>query len=183
MATNIEICSNALVMVGHGSIASFTEGGAGANTASALYETTYESLLSQYRWHFASAKATLSRLTAAPLNEFTYAYQLPANYISSTGIHPRVDYEIYEDKLYCNETTIDLDYVFKPDESKLPGYFQRALEFNLAAVFAIPVTDNSTKAEEYRKMFEDQLKRARYVDSQSRPVDAIVDSPFISVRY
>ena len=183
MATDIEICSNALIMVGHGPIASFTDGGAGANTAAALYSTTYESLLSQYRWRFASAKQTLSKLTAKPLNEWTNAFQLPAGYIVSVGVHPRVDYEIYEDKLYSNAESIDLDYIFKPDESKLPGYFQRLLEYNLASLFAIPVTDNSTKAEEYRKMFEDQLRRSRYVDSQSRPLHGIVDSPFIEARY
>ena len=183
MATDIEICSNALIMVGHGPIASFTDGGAGANTAAALYNTTYESLLSQYRWRFASAKQTLNKLTASPLNEWTNAFQLPSNYIVAIGIHPRVDYEIYEDKILTNASAIDLDYIFKPSESKLPGYFQRLLEFNLASVFAIPVTDNSTKAEEYRKMYEDQLKRSRYTDSQARPVDAIYDSPLIDARY
>jgi len=99
------------------------------------------------------------------------------------GVHPRVDYEIYEDKLYSNADAVDLDYVFKPDESKLPGYFQRLLEFSLASIFAIPVTDNSTKAEEYRVMAEEQLRKARFTDSQARPADAIVDTPFIDARY
>ena len=182
MATNIEICSNALIMVGHGPIASFTDGGAGANTAAALYLTTYESLLSQHRWRFASAKVALNRLTAKPQNEWSHAFQLPAGYIVAIGVHPRVDYEIYEDKLYTNASELDLDYIFKPDESKLPAYFQRLLEFNLASIFAIPVTDNSTKAEEYRKMTEQQLRKARFTDSQARPSDSIVDSPFIDSR-
>ncbi len=183
MATDIEICSNALIMVGHGPIASFTDGGAGANTASALYSTTYESLLSQHRWRFASAKAALSKLTATPQNEWSYAFQLPSGYIVAIGVHPRVDYEIYEDKLYSNANEIDLDYIFKPSETILPGYFQRLLEFNLASIFAIPVTDNSTKAEEYRKMAEGQLRRSRFTDSQARPTDAIIDSPLVDVRY
>ena len=183
MATNIQICSNALIMVGHGPIASFTDGGAGANTAAALYLTTYESLLSQHRWRFASAKATLNKLTATPQNEWSSAFQLPSNYIVAIGVHPRVDYEIYEDKLYSNVNSIDIDYIFKPDESKLPSYFQRLLEFSLAAIFAIPVTDNSTKAEEYRKMANDQLRKSRFTDSQARPSNAIVDSPLIEARY
>lgn len=183
MATDIEICSNALIMIGHGPIASFTDGGAGANTASALYTTTYNNLLSQHRWRFASAKANLSKLSAAPRNEWNNAFQLPSGCITVINTYPNVDYEIYEDKLYSNADALDIDYIFKPDESKLPGYFQRLLEFSLASIFAIPVTDNSTKAEEYRVMFEDQLKRARNIDSQARPSDAIVDSPFIEARY
>jgi len=183
MATDIEICSNALIMIGHGAISSFTDGGAGANTAAALYEATYENLLSQHRWRFASAKKKLNKSTSTPLNEWSYVYQLPANYIVAFGVHPRVDYEIYEDKLLSNSSSIDIDYVFKIDEAKVPGYFQRLLEFNLASVFAIPVTDNSTKAEEYRKMYESQLKKARFIDSQARPAVAIIDSPLVDARY
>jgi len=182
MATSIEICSNALNLIGHGSIASFTEGGAGANIAAALYETTYKDLLSQHRWRFASAKATLSRLVATPANKWSYAFQLPADYIVAIYVYPNTDYEIYEDKLYSNMDALDLDYIFKPDESKMPAYFQRVLEFNLAAVFAVAITDNPSKSEEYRRMYDTQLRRARFTDAQARPPRAIVDSPFIDVR-
>ena len=94
MATSIEICSNALNLIGHGSIASFTDGGAGANIADALYETTYKDLLSQHRWRFASAKVTLAQLTATPINTWDHAYQLPADYIIATSVYPNMDYEI-----------------------------------------------------------------------------------------
>ena len=176
MATSIEICSNALNLIGHGSIASFTDGGAGANIADALYETTYKDLLSQHRWRWASAKVGLS------VNTWSYAYQLPANYIIATSIYPSMDYEIYEDKLYTNSQTVDLDYVYHAPEAEMPAYFQRVLEFMLASVFAIAITDNSSKAEEYRRMFDYNLRRARFTDSQARPTKAIVDSPFIEAR-
>ena len=182
MATSIEICSNALNLIGHGSIASFTDGGAGANIADALYETTYEDLLSQHRWRFASAKVTLAQLTATPVNTWDYAYQLPADYIIATTVYPNMDYEIYEDKLHTNSQTVDLDYVYKAPEAEMPAYFQRILEYLLASVFAIAITDNSNKAEEYRRMFDYNLRRARFTDSQSRPTKAIVDSPFIEAR-
>ena len=64
----------------------------------------------------------------------------------------------------------------------MPAYFQRILEYLLASVFAIAITDNSNKAEEYRRMFDYNLRRARFTDAQSRPTKAIVDSPFIEAR-
>ena len=182
MATSIEVCSNALNLIGHGSIASFTEGGAGANIANALYETTYKDLLSQHRWRFASAKTTLAQLVATPANTWSYAYQLPVNYIIATSIYPNAPYEIYEDKLYTNSSVVDLDYIYKAAESTMPAYFQRVLEYLLASVFAIAITDNSSKAEEYRRMYDYNLRRARFTDSQSRPTTAIVDSPFVEAR-
>lgn len=182
MATDISMSSNALLLIGHGTIASFTEGGAGAEVASNLYTTTFENLLTLHRWRFATAKRDLNRLTSTPLNEWSYAFTLPSDYLIAIKVYPDVDYEIYENKLYANVTTVALDYIFKPDESRLPPYFVKLMEFHLAAQFAIPVTDNSTKAEEYRKMYEDQLRRAKFIDSQARPNAPIVDSPFIEVR-
>lgn len=180
--TDVSICSNALLLIGHGTIASFTEGGAGAEVASNLYPTTYENILSLHRWRFASAKAQLSQLVADPLNEWTHAYQLPSGYLTVIKTYPDSDFEIYEDKLYSDQATVEIDYLFKPSEARLPAYFIKALEFALAAQFAIPVTSNKSTGELYLKMYLDQLRKARYMDSQARPPSAILDSPFTEVR-
>ena len=182
MATSISMCSNALLMIGHGTISSFTEGGAGAEVASNLYDSTYENQLTLSRWRFATAKRALGRLVDTPLNEWTYAFQLPSDYLVAIKVVPQSDYEIYEDKLYSNLTEVALDFVFKPDESMLPPWFAKMMEFALAAQFAIPITDNSTKAEEYRLQYEAQYKKARFIDAQARPSDAIAHSPFTEVR-
>ena len=182
MATDISMCSNALLLIGHGTIASFTEGGAGAEVASNLYTTTYENTLTLHRWRFASAKADLGQLTATPLNEWTYAYQLPSGYLTAIKLYPDSEYELYEDKLYANASTLAMDYLFKPDESKLPPYFVKLMEFGLAAQFAIPVTSNRSFSEIYGAFFEQQLRRAKFIDSQARPPSEIVDSPFTEIR-
>lgn len=182
MATAISMCSNALLLIGHSTISSFTDPGAGPQVASNLYDTTYENLLSQHRWRFAMAKRDLARLTSSPLNEWQYAFALPSDYLTNVRVYPDVDFEIYENKLYANHKEVSLDYVFKPSEARLPPYFVKLMEFHLAAQFAIPVTDNTAKAEEYRRMYEDQLRRSKYIDSQARPSDGFVDAPFIEVR-
>lgn len=182
MATAIEICSNALNMIGHGKISSFTEGGAGANASEAFYETTYLNLLSMHRWRFASAKVKLGQLTNEPINNWQYTYQLPADYVVATFIYPRADYEIYEDKILTNSNSVDLDYIFRVDESMIPSHFQRLVELDLASLFAISVTDSSSKADEFRRMMELQLRRTRYADAQARPVDTLPSSPFVDAR-
>ena len=121
MATDISMCSNALLLIGHGTISSFTEGGAGALVASNLYQSSYENLLSLHRWRFASGKVTLSRLTATPINDFKYAYQLPADYMVANRVIPQSDYEIFGDKIYSNQQSLALDYIFKPSETSLPA--------------------------------------------------------------
>jgi len=181
--TDISISSNALLLLGHKAIASFTEGGAGATVASNLYTTIYESLLTRHRWRFAVGQKTLSRLVDAPLNNWTYAFQLPSDFLSAIKVYPHTDYEIYEDMIYSNQNTIDLDYIFKPSESRLPPYFVECFELRLASKFAFPVTSNKSTAELYHGMFLDQLAVAKHQDSQGRPNVAIVDSPFTDVRF
>jgi hypothetical protein len=182
MATSISMSSNALLMIGHGTISSFTEGGSGAEAASNLYGSTFEALLCAHRWRFASAKSQLSQFTDTPLNQWTYAYALPAAYLMGILVYPDVDFEIYENKLYSDSNTVALDYIFKPDESRLPPYFAKTLEYDLASQFAIPVTGNRSLAEIYTLKFENQLRRAKFADSQSRPSEGIIDSPFIEAR-
>ncbi len=182
MSNDIEICSNALLLLGHDTISSFTEGTTGSKVAANLYPLTYRSLLSSHRWRFAVGKMTLSRLVDVPLNEWTYAYQLPADYINAIKVYPASDYEIYEDKLYSNMNTVDLDYIFEPEESKLPPYFEEALELRLASKFAFPVTSNKSTGDLYNTMFEMQLRKAKFLDSQARPQVALQESPFIDVR-
>lgn len=182
MATSaVNIASNALVLIGDSPISALTDN----RVANALYEQSYLSLLSIHRWRFATKKVQLARLAAAPENEFTYQFQLPADlvYLIRTSRDTDYDYEIYEDKLYSNSAIVSIDYIFRVDESALPAYFVKAAEFFMATQFAIPVTGNSRRFQEYMGLYEMQLKRAKYADSSQRPNDGFLDSPYTDTRY
>lgn len=182
-ATDIEICSNALLLIGHNTIASFTEGGAGAKVAANFYQQTYEALLTRHPWRFAIGQKQLSRLVDTPLNTWAYAFQLPSDFLAAIKVYPQGDYEIFEDMIYSNQDALELDYIFKPDESRLPAYFVEAMELRLASKFAFPVTSNKSTGELYHAMFLDALKVAKSKDSQGRPNKPIVDSPFTDTRF
>lgn len=172
MASKVEIASNAFLLLGGNTISSFTEGTEGL-IATSLYESTYRDLLSNFRWRFAVKKVQLARLVEVPLNEFDHQFQLPTDNLVVINTEDRVDYEIYGDKLYSNNIDVSIEYIFRVDETLLPAYFQKTLEFFLAAQFAIPLTDNSTRAQTYFDAYERQLRRAKTTDSQSRPGDAV----------
>ncbi|MBT5235810.1 MAG: hypothetical protein HOM18_10975 [Candidatus Marinimicrobia bacterium] len=185
--TDIDIASNALLLIGESPIASFTEDTVAALIAANLYSSTFESLLTLHPWRFASTKATLSRLTAAPVNQWKYAYQLPADFLVAQHIDEGNDnYQIYADKLYSDNTTMVLDYTYKPDESFLPAYFTQLLELRLASVFAIPITESATRGDYYAGLAEKQLQRSKTIDSQSTPSigpPALEGSRLINSRY
>ena len=76
MSSKFDIVSQALLLIGEAPINSFDEGVSGV-VASNLYDTTRDSLLTATRWRFAAGKASLSKLTATPLNEWNTAFLLP----------------------------------------------------------------------------------------------------------
>lgn len=182
MASNIDIASNALVRIGVPPISSFTEGGAAGQAASNLYEPTINALLTEHRWRFSAAKRQLAQLTAVPLNEWQYAYQLPSDLLLMFRVLPQGDYEIYEDKIYSNSNTLEIDYIFRANEALFPAYFQLACEYKLASEFALIVTSNRSLAETYEFKYQEQIKKARFADSQGRPPNAIESIDYLDVR-
>jgi hypothetical protein len=182
MATAIEICSNAFVRLGAPPISSFTEGGAQGIAAANLYEPTLRALLTDHRWRFAAAKRTLARLTSAPLNDWEYAFQLPSDLLMLYRVIPNTDYQVYEDKIFANVTEMDVDYLMRPNEGLFPAYFQLALEYKLASEFALIVTSNRSLAETYELKHVEQMKRARFADSQQSPAVAVQAFDYIETR-
>jgi hypothetical protein len=182
MATAIEICSNAFVRLGAPPISSFTEGGAQGVAAANLYEPTLRAMLSEHRWRFASAKRTLARLTATPLNDWSYAFQLPSDLLVLYHTDPNVEYQIYEDKIYANVTEMDVDYQMRPNEGLFPPYFQLALEYRLASEFALIVTSNRSLAETYELKAVEQMKKARFADAQQSPAVSVQSFDYLETR-
>jgi hypothetical protein len=180
MAQQIEIVSNAMILIGANPISSLTEGTEGL-VASALYETSYSGLIASHSWRFATKQRQLSRLTEAPLKTYQYQYQLPSDVITIVRVIDGSDYELYMDKLYTNAPEVHIEYRFRVDETLLPDYFQLTLQFLLAAQFAIPITDNTQRAQLYEGLYERQLARAKFIDSSSRPNHAVTN-PFAGIN-
>lgn len=180
--TAISICSRALMLLGHNPISSFNDPGAGAAVASAMYESSLLSLIHSHRWNFTKKKAQLNRLVAAPLNTWKYQYQLPSDYIAMIKTSTNTNYEIQQDKVLSDQDSLEIDYIFRPDESQFPPLFTETLEFYLASKFAIPVTDSKTNAEVYLGFYNQQIKKAKAVDSQSVPAYQLNATEYLAIR-
>lgn len=180
--SKIQLISNALILLGDSPISSLDDPGAGATAGTNLYESTYLAILSSHRWKFATKKMQLNRLTAVPMNEYKYQYQLPTDLILLITTYPRSDYRILEDKLYTDSNTVSVDYIYRVSEDKFPAYFVKAFEYYLARDLAIPVTEDMKKVEMMQNIYNTEARKARYADSQSSPTVAMQDAPYISVR-
>lgn len=177
-ASKVNIIKDALLLIGEQEIQSLTDDSFAVQVAVRRFEPLYEDLLTKSRWRFAAKKATLSRLVAEPLNEWSYAYQLPGDLCLIVKTDPMCDYEVYGDTIYANASALDLDYIYKPEVGDLPPYFSLLLTYRCAFEWARPVTEGASRKEELRVMYMEQLNAARYADSQGRPNAPFSDSPF-----
>lgn len=181
--SNISLASNALLLLGDQPISSFDENTTGATLATNLYESSYYSMLTTYRWRFATKKGELARLSSTPKNTWNYKFKLPTDLLYVIDVIETDDYEIYEDQLFCNRPVVSIDYIYKLEEDRLPAYFVKAFEFFLASQFALPLTGNLDKAAFMSRAYEQQLKLAKFADATQRPLDVIQDNPYVDIRY
>lgn len=183
----IALCSRALLKLGAGSIASFDEGTAEAEVAANLYPVTRDALISSHPWNFATGQATLPRLVAAPVADYAHAFQLPADFLRalSAGAGPRgrgVAYRIAERRLHAAVPEIVLTYIFRPDESAFPPWFDRLLIARLAAEFCLPLTESTSRAELLETLAERAVRQGRLIDAQEETPGRIEDFPLVGVR-
>lgn len=186
--SDIALSSRALLKLGANSIASFDEGTAEAEVAANLYPPIRDALLSAHPWNFGIAQATLPRLVAKPVADFTYAYQLPVDFLRvlSAGASGRgrgIRYRIAESRLHTNSAEVVLTYIFRPDESTFPPFFDQLLIARLAAEFCIPITESTSRSEALHKLAETEFRRAKMIDGQQDTPASIEDFTLIDVRH
>ena len=182
LTSKIQLISNALVLLGGTPIASLTDGTTGATLGANLFENTYIALLQNHRWRFAVKTQQLSRLTATPNTDYQYAFAMPNDFKYAVKGSSNM-YEVYDSEIHCNDREFKLEYVRRVDEDALPAYFSKALEYELASIFAIPLTGDINKADYYKREFTDAIRKAKFADSTQYPEVAVEHSPYTDVRY
>ena len=189
--TKVDIASQGLVLIGANKISSFSDNSTEAQVASAIYEDTVESLLSESHWRFAMGQKQLSLLADAPVTRYEYAYQMPSDPAVITIMtvtnndHP-IPYSRYEDKIYLNgygsESKVFMDYVFRQDESQFPVYFRLALIYRLASAFGAAIGRDNDIIQSYEGKAERQLLKARNIASQETTTKKLNTDMFIAER-
>ena len=199
LTSDVAICSRALVLLGQGSISAFTE--PGGEAAEQLFDPTKTDLLSGHAWRFAMSKMKLQKEATAPINEWRTAFSLPPDREGAPravfdsegdGANPIQNYEIFGKRLYAMVDDIWVDYKTEPPISDWPPYFQQLVIYAMAALLAMPVTDDVNKANFWWKVaFGDPVldagkggyfRTARNLDSQDNPAEAMDDGGLIAAR-
>jgi len=182
-ASDIALASNAMLLLGGNTIASFTDSSTEAQIASNLYEHSYKFLLSGHRWRFAVKQAKLARLVQAPEALFSYQFQLPIDLLYLIRPIDNQRYEIYGDKFYSNAEEVTIEYVCNISSDRIPSYFAKAVEYYLAFQFAVPLTGDLDKASFFEGQANKALIKAKTLDSSARPNQTFINNRYTDVRH
>jgi hypothetical protein len=173
MSNDLAIINEALVRIGVNPLASLSDAGAQALTASTIYTNVKQELLSDHPWYFALREQRLAKLSLQQdelrFSGWRYVYQMPADRIRVLGLRSYDRYQLSGDQLYADDRDARLVYVSDAPEQTWPPYFRELVVFGAAAAFAISLTDNTQRADLMYAQEQRLRSRARAIDSQQTP--------------
>lgn len=199
-AADVDLCNEALRLLGEARIATFEEGTDLASTCDALYRTTIQDLIARHPWRFSLRKLRLAQETAAPDTQWRYAHVIPGECLvlrtiyasSAVGAPPVMDFDRQDGRVLSNCPDLWADYQVATDPTAWPPAFRALARYALAADFAVPVSGSMTAADLYfRRAFGGpaeggnggQLGVARMLEAQQQGSTALRDFPLIAARY
>ena len=184
MVNDIQVCSNALVLIGDSPITTWADSD-GGTAAEKFYPTTKKALLSCFPWTFALKTFQLNKLTEVPPTEtgFSKMHKLPTDMLRLWRLLPEgIDYIIHENNVLSNTDELLAEYIYDPQENNYSDAFREALEYIMASKLAMSVTENFDVAQLMLAQHQNKIREARHLDATQRPTRAIVDAPFNAAR-
>ncbi len=194
MATEVSICSNAMLRLGADPINSFDEADlTGSNIerarlASNLWPTIRRQVLRSHIWNCALKRVLLSPDATAPAFGATYRFQKPSDWLRTVAVgqedSDRVEYRSEGNYYLCDESAFYLSYVF---DNTNPATYDSGLvagmELAMAAALAYPVTKSTSLAEALNMELRQSMMFARATDGQDDPPQTLGDFPLMQSRY
>jgi uncharacterized protein with ATP-grasp and redox domains len=194
IATDVSICSNALLMLGDNPIAALSPPDptdAGTLCAN-LYPQVREWVLRKHSWNCAVKRVILAPdvLTAAEqANFFDYAYRfsIPDDWLRTLQVGQKdqgIDYQQEGRKFLADESVFYLVYVFHNKvEATFDSLLVEVLTAYMKAALAYPITKSASMRDSCLAELERVLKMARAIDGLDNPPDTLGDFRLFSAGF
>lgn len=197
MATQIDIANMALVRLGEEPIASLSNlTDRNARLLALQFDPARDEVLQAHPWSIALKRDTLAQLVDAPEFGWTYAYQLPADFLRFLRINgadawsKKEWFAIEQQQLLCDYDSVEVIYVFRQTNyHQYPGALADALAMVLASRVAASITGNYELGIGLRREADRALHRAAALDAretssnENAPIlEAIRNSQLVTMR-
>ena len=185
--TEVEICSNALLLLGAQPISNMTDNSDRALLCASLYPTTRDSLLRSHTWACATKRVVLAPDAGSPVGDYSHAFTLPADFLRLLSVGEyghEEDHRIEGRKILTNSDSCMLRYVFRNETpATWDAMLVEAMVLRMAASMAYAVTQSSSLQDALERKYELFMKRARSVDALDDPPVTFGDFPLYSAGF
>lgn len=182
----VDICANALRLLGDDPITSLTEDSERARLCNALYDPTRDATLRAHVWNFAMRRASLNKLVDKPLFEWGAQFQLPTDPYCLRVVKiddPMARWKVEGRVLLCDNSSVKILYIARiEDVSQYDAMFVDALTHRLAAKLAYPVTGSVEKARQFQELYLMIVAEARALDGMEGSPEALDVTDLLEVR-
>lgn len=198
MPSVVDICNEAMDLLGAATITSLTENSKEARLCNRRFETVRDSVLRSHPWNVAVTRASLAQDSVGPAFGFIYQYTLPTNpyclrllsFWNSNvnnevaAYDSQVMYKVEGRKILSNEDTCNIVYVGRiEDTESYDSMLSSTIASALAAETAYAVTGSSNIAQLMEQRYQNKLREARSADATEGMPDRIMADDFINVRF
>lgn len=182
-ATEVSICSNALLLLGQKPISTLDESSLAAN----LWPQVRETVLRSHPWNCAVKRRILAPAVEPPEFDWGYKFLLPEDWLRTLQVGEsgrEIDYQSEGRYLLADVSALPLRYVAaNADVASWDTLLVNAATYGMAAALAYPVTSSASLAEVMEQKLQQALREARTVDGQDDPPQTMGDFPLLSARF
>lgn len=186
-SSEVQICSNALLLLGGRPISSFNDDGDPATLCANLWPTVRDAVLRSHPWNCAMKRAALAPDVTPPGFDWSYRFQLPGDCLRAWTVgrddDSSAEWMIENGFILMDEAICYFRYIqLLTDVTKYDAMLTLAMTSGMKAVLAYPITKSATEQDAALKLHQFHLKMARTVDGMEGTGEASQVAELIQAR-
>lgn len=185
MATNVSICSAALLKLGDSPIADLEEPTQRAQLCANLYPLAKLDVLRSHPWNCCVTRVLLPPLAQKPAFSWQYQFALPGDMLRLMQVGMdgyQLDYQLEGNRVLAQTDSLPIVYVADKTEGELDAKLVHVLTLRMEMDLAYAITKSTSVAEAKAQQYQQAMRQAKALDGQENPPEDWGDSPFTQVR-
>jgi len=197
MPSVVDICNEAMDLLGAATITSLTENSKEARLCNRRFDTVRDAVLRAHNWNVAIFRATLAKDGTSPAFGFTNQFPLPTDpyCLRVVSLHTsNVDndispydvqamFKIEGRNVLTDEGTCNIIYVGRvTDTEQFDSLLSSTIAHRLASETAYAITGSTSVSQQIFQLYQQRLTEARSMDAIEGKPDRIITEDFTNIR-
>jgi hypothetical protein len=173
MSSSVDICNQALLMLGSLPIISFDDESVEASTCKTLYPTAKKQVLRSFPWRCATKTERLARLSKTPENpDWQYMFAQPDDalrilrVVQVGDLGGEIAWVVEGQNVLTNHANIVAEVIWNLSEPQLDVHVEMALVARLAMDLSYTLTASQNREASLYQLYNEKLNEARITDRQ-----------------